>query len=119
MANPTFQVTGNGTPGLAFSISVVGSAVSVQVATDGLGNALTTVGELYAALIANAQVAALMTPSSEGTPAQPFNENIAVTSILPNGTPIILFGEFLAFVLSSFSSGTLTLTFKGMKVYGI
>src|SRR6202789_3033104 len=69
----SFAVTGEGTPGLSFGITVTGTAISVQVATDAFGNSTTTIGAMYAALNADPAVTALVTLSALENPASLFN----------------------------------------------
>jgi hypothetical protein len=57
----SFAVTGVGTPNLSLAVSVVGNAISVQVATDGAGNSTTTRDQMVTALNATPAVTALVT----------------------------------------------------------
>src|ERR1700722_15205995 len=76
----TFQTTGVGTPNLPFAITVVGNAISVQVATDGAGVSTTTGGAMFAALSATPAVQALATLSDNAAPAGLFFENFTLTN---------------------------------------
>lgn len=62
----SFAVTGAGTPNLALSVTVVGNAISVQLATDAGGNSATTRDQMVAALNAVPAVTALVTITPEG-----------------------------------------------------
>lgn len=114
----TFAVTGVGTPNLPFQITVAGSAISVQVQTDGGGVSLTTVGTMYNALLADGAVTALVTPSNVVDPGIIFLTNLAPLDC-PPGTPVLITysGESVAFTLTAPLSSVVTLAFKGMKVY--
>lgn len=57
----SFAVTGAGTPNLALSVTVVGNAISVQLATDAGGNSATTRDQIVTALNAVPAVTALVT----------------------------------------------------------
>lgn len=72
----TFEVTGPPTHNLSFAITVVGNAISVQVATDNTGTSTTLCGDMFNALQADPAVAALVTMSNNDTPALPFTSPI-------------------------------------------
>lgn len=118
----TFQVTGFGTPNLSFSISVIGSAISVQLETGNTGMAITTVQAMYAALVADASVTALVTPSDVAAGSELFNSDYPATDVSPSLTVIIL-GEVFCFVLTASAAVpvyTSQLAFVGVRrVQGI
>ena len=67
----TFAVTGSGTPNLSLVISVIGNAISVQVATDNAGSSPPSRGEMFNAPQADPAVTALVTLSNNDQPARP------------------------------------------------
>ena len=71
----TFAVTGVGTPNLPLAVTVVGNAISVQVATDGGGVSTSTGGQIFAALNATAAVTALVTVTNNLQPVGLFTED--------------------------------------------
>ena len=77
----TFQVTGVGTPNLLQTVTVVGNAITVQVATDGGGVSTSTGGSIFAALQASPAVTALVTPSNVQGPGQLFYENFPLNHL--------------------------------------
>ena len=114
MAIVTFAITGGGTPGLSFSISVVGSDISVQVATDGGGNVTTTIGDMYAALNADASVTALVTLSRLDNPtdfSDPTYGPMDVAPVLP-----VFVSEVFYFVLTAMSA---TVPAGQLAFYGV
>ena len=114
MATVTFAVTGEGTPGLSFSISVVGSDISVQVATDGGGNATTTIGDMYAALNADASVTALVTLSRLDNPTDFFAFTFGPMDVAPV-LPVFV-SEVFCFVLTAMSA---TVPAGQLAFYGV
>lgn len=83
----SFAVVGEGTPNLPFGITVIGTAITVQVATDAFGNATTTVGAMYAALNADAAVTALVTLSGLSGPANLFSALYGPQFLTGGGAP--------------------------------
>jgi hypothetical protein len=165
----SFTVTGHGTDNLPLAVSVVGTAISVQMHTDNLGQPLSTGTQIIAALLATPAVTALVsvTPASASTSLFVSNygpQNLMASGATGNGqakglgiiirdtygkaymndyVPIeLLFGfdnsqnpgliypeiyiprvQQLYMDVAGLIPGinypaTLTLTFKGMKVYG-
>lgn len=57
----TFALTGIGTPGLPLTISVIADAISVQLATDGAGNGISTVQDVVNLIASTPAAAALVT----------------------------------------------------------
>ena len=114
MAIVTFAVTGEGTPNLSFSISVVGSDISVQVATDGGGNATTTIGDMYAALNADASVTALVTLSRLDNPTDFFAFTFGPMDVAPV-LPVFV-SEVFCFVLTAMSA---TVPAGQLAFYGV
>jgi hypothetical protein len=165
----TFAATGKGTPGLPLVVSVVGTAISLQVATDGTGNPTSTGTQMVAALLASSAVTALVSITTGPAVSSIFVQNFGPDNLIASGgagngqakglgiiirdtygkaymndyVPIeLLFGfdnsqnpgliypeiyiprvQQLYMDVAGLIPGinypaTLTLTFKGMKVYG-
>lgn len=104
-----------GTPNLTLQISVVGTAIVVNPATDVVGNLATTWQQLITALNADPSVTALVSMTLVGS---------SPTNIVQPGncvpTPICTLsdetGNGIKFTALT-PTTSLTLTFKGMKVY--
>ena len=71
----TFAATGVGTPNLPLVVSVVGNAISVQLATNGAGVSTTTGQQIFTALNASPAVLALVTVTNNAAPLLLFTQN--------------------------------------------
>jgi hypothetical protein len=166
----TFAVTGHGTPNLSLAVSVVGTAISVQLATDALGSPTSLGTNIITALLATPAVTALLSSIVPDAAAPDiFVSNYGARNLVASGTggngtakglgiiirdtygkaymndyvPIeLLFGfdnsqnpglvypeiyiprvqqifmDVAGLIAGINYPATLTLTFKGMKVYG-
>lgn len=165
----TFAVTGVGTPNLPLVVTVVGTAISVQVATDNTGASLSTGTQIVAALLATPAVTALVSITPGPQVAVNFATNYGTRHLVASGAasngqakglgvrfrdpalkeymndyvpaelifgfdnsqnPGLVYPEIyipaqsqMQFDVAGLIAGlsypaTLTLTFKGMKVYG-
>jgi hypothetical protein len=87
----TVTGTGGG-PSAPFSISVVGDAISVQLATNGASQPITTVAQAVAALNSDPAVAALVTVSSPSPPGIVVADTGGVALFLSGGSDVGLSG---------------------------
>ncbi len=112
----TFTVTGPGTPNLSFSITVVGSAISVQIATDNTGTATNTIHDVYNALAADGAVTALVALSGlEPDPSELFNGLVATSPVAP-ALVVIILGEVICFTLTA---STVSVPAGQLAFYGV
>lgn len=95
---PTFALTGAGTPNLTMAVSTVGTAVSVQMATDGAGVPISTVDQIANAvrtdISANQVIAAAATGVTTTTPAANYGPTALAGGTSPS-TPYVVGQDYL------------------------
>jgi hypothetical protein len=113
----TFALTGTGTPNLPLVVTTVGTAVSVQMATDGSGVPTSTVQQIAEAIRTDPSANTVMAASATGTITTTPTANVAPTNLAGGTTPTTPYTVGTDYLLALANMPILAKTDKTVAVF--